>query len=109
MLFRYSALTFNSHRIHYDFPYATGVEGYPGLVVQGPLIATLFLHELMAQRPEMDVATFTFRAVRPIFCDTIFELCGAPSPVGTARLFARDEAGALAMEANATLRPRELS
>jgi len=104
VLFRYSALTFNAHRIHYDRPYATGVEGYPGLVVHGPLIATLLLQELCAQRPDLDVASFTFRALRPIFDDGDFDLCGSFGPDGAARLFARDHAGTLAMEASATLR-----
>ncbi len=67
LLFRYSALTFNSHRIHYDRSYATGVEGYPGLVVHGPLVATLLLHELIARHPEADIAAYRFRAVRPLF------------------------------------------
>lgn len=66
LLFRYSALTFNSHRIHYDYPYATGVEGYRGLVVHGPLIATLLLD--LARRTtgrEGALARFSFRAVSP--------------------------------------------
>ena len=66
LLFRYSALTFNSHRIHYDHPYATGTEGYRGLVVHGPLIATFLLD--LARRTlgsETALATFDFRAVSP--------------------------------------------
>lgn len=66
-LFRYSALTFNSHRIHYDRPYATGIEGYPGLVVHGPLIATLLLDLVDRHFPDQRIQEFTFKAVRPIF------------------------------------------
>ncbi len=67
MLFRYSALTFNGHRIHYDLPYATADEGYEGLVVQGPLVATLLL-DLCARQLGPDALTrFSFRAVAPAF------------------------------------------
>jgi 3-methylfumaryl-CoA hydratase len=62
LLFRYSALTFNSHRIHYDRRYVTEVEGYPGLVVHGPLIATLLLDLVRREMPEADVERFEFRA-----------------------------------------------
>ncbi len=70
LLFRYSALTFNTHRIHYDHPYAIGVEGYRGLVVHGPLIATLLLD--LARRTlgaEAALAKFSFRAVSPGVAD----------------------------------------
>jgi len=73
-LFRYSALTFNSHRIHYDRDYATGVEGYPGLVVHGPYIATLLMDHFLATRPQAQVTGFTFRAQRPLFDGTDFTL-----------------------------------
>jgi 3-methylfumaryl-CoA hydratase len=66
LLFRYSAATFNAHRIHYDLPYATGVEHYPGLVVHGPLQATLLL-DAAVRRAGRTPASFTFRAVHPIF------------------------------------------
>ena len=66
-LFRYSALTFNSHRIHYDRDYVTGVEGYPGLVVHGPLIATLLVDLIRRQAPEARIEAFSFRAVSPLF------------------------------------------
>ena len=65
LLFRYSALTFNGHRIHYDRRYVTEVEGYPGLIVHGPLIATLLLDLLRHQLPDAEVARYAFRAVRP--------------------------------------------
>ena len=66
LLFRYSALTFNAHRIHYDRQYASAVEGYPGLVVHGPLIATLLL-DLLRSHTDRAVKRFSFKAVRPIF------------------------------------------
>ncbi len=66
LLFRYSAITFNGHRIHYDLPYATGVEGYPGLVVHGPIQATL-LYNLAATRFDAAPKRFTYRALAPAF------------------------------------------
>jgi 3-methylfumaryl-CoA hydratase len=67
LLFRYSAATNNSHRIHYDHPYATEVEGYPGLVVHGPLMATLMLDLLHRARPRSPIASLAFRAEKPAF------------------------------------------
>ncbi len=76
LLFRYSALTFNGHRIHYDLPYATGVEGYPGLVVQGPLTASLLL-DLCARELGPDaLASFAFRARTPAFAGDALHLVG---------------------------------
>ncbi len=104
LLFRYSALTFNAHRIHYDRRYLTQVEGYPGLVVHGPLIATLLLDSLRSQLPDARVARFEFRAVRPLFDIHPFFACGDPQPDGkTFHLWARDHEGALAMEASAVI------
>ena len=105
LLFRYSALTFNGHRIHYDRRYVTEVEGYPGLVVHGPLIATLLLDLLRHEMPDADVARYEFRAVRPIFDIHSFHVCGELQADGkTIKLWARDHEGALAMEATAVLR-----
>ncbi|MEM8659263.1 MAG: MaoC family dehydratase N-terminal domain-containing protein, partial [Pseudomonadota bacterium] len=67
LLFRYSALTFNSHRIHYDRDYAMQHEGYDGLVLQAPLAATLMLDALMRARPTTQIAKFKFRALKPVF------------------------------------------
>ncbi len=67
LLFRYSALTFNSHRIHYDRDYARDVEGYPGLVVQGPLLATLLMDHLLRQHPPGRIRRYSFRALSPLF------------------------------------------
>jgi 3-methylfumaryl-CoA hydratase len=104
LLFRYSALTFNSHRIHYDFPYVTAVEGYPGLVVHGPLLATLLLDLLLRQRPDARVTRFEFRAVSPLFDNAPFAVCGRPDKDGkNIALWAKAEDGRLAMDATATV------
>ena len=104
LLFRYSALTFNGHRIHYDRRYVTEVEGYPGLVVHGPLIATLLLDLLRRERPQAVVSRFEFRAVRPIFDLHPFSVHGEPAGDGkSVRLWARDHEGWLGMDATAEL------
>jgi 3-methylfumaryl-CoA hydratase len=104
LLFRYSALTFNGHRIHYDRRYVTQVEGYPGLIVHGPLIATLLLDLLRWQLADARVAKFEFRAVRPMFDIHAFDVCGDRLPDGkTVHLWARDHEGWLAMDATAVL------
>ena len=105
LLFRYSALTFNGHRIHYDRRYVTEVEGYPGLIVHGPMIATLLLDLLRHQLPDAEVARYEFRAVRPVFDINHFFVCGEPQPDGkTFRLWARDHEGWLTMDATAVIR-----
>ncbi|MGH8714993.1 MAG: FAS1-like dehydratase domain-containing protein, partial [Casimicrobiaceae bacterium] len=104
LLFRYSALTFNGHRIHYDRRYVTETEGYPGLVVHGPLLATLLLDLLREHRPDAGVVRFRFRAVSPLFDTHPFFVCGEPSGDGTGvRLWAKDHRGGLAMDASATI------
>ena len=104
LLFRYSALTFNGHRIHYDRTYVTEVEGYPGLIVHGPLIATLLLDLLRRSLPGAQVATFDFRAVRPTFDLHPFSVHGKPSADGkTVELWAQDHEGWLTMQGTATL------
>ena len=102
LLFRYSALTFNGHRIHYDRRYVTEVEGYPGLVVHGPLIATLLLDLLRRELPEARVANFRFKALRPGFDLNPLRLSGSREG-HLVRLWAQDHAGWLTMEALATL------
>jgi 3-methylfumaryl-CoA hydratase len=105
LLFRYSALTFNGHRIHYDRRYVTQEEGYPGLVVHGPLLATLLLELVHEHRPGASLARFEFRAMRPTFDTQPFYIGGAPrADAREIDLWARDPAGALAMKATATLR-----
>jgi 3-methylfumaryl-CoA hydratase len=103
LLFRYSALTFNGHRIHYDRRYVTQVEGYPGLIVHGPLIATLLVDLLLRERPGARLSAFEFRAVRPTFDTAPFFVNGTPSDDGrTATLWACDAEGWLTMEATAS-------
>jgi 3-methylfumaryl-CoA hydratase len=105
LLFRYSALTFNGHRIHYDRRYVTEVEGYPGLIVHGPLIATLLLDLLRRQLPDAEVAAFRFKAVRPTFDLNPFTVNGTLQADGkTVTLWAADHEGWLTMDATATLR-----
>ncbi len=104
MLFRYSALTFNSHRIHYDRDYAIRVEGYPGLVVQGPLTATFLLHAAVTRNGGSEAASFSFRAVSPMFDDSPFYACGSPAADGSAHLFARNASGGLCMDGSVTFR-----
>ena len=107
LLFRYSALTFNGHRIHYDYRYVTEVEGYSGLVVHGPLIATLLLDLVRRNLPEANVARFEFRALRPVTVTGVpLTVCGKPEADGkTVKLWAKDHEGWLAMEGTATLSP----
>ncbi|MFC2950578.1 MaoC family dehydratase N-terminal domain-containing protein [Marinicaulis aureus] len=73
-LFRFSALTFNSHRIHYDQAYAQGVEHYPGLVVHGPYSATLLMDFFLQNFPGRCIKSFGFRAKSPLFSDQPFDL-----------------------------------
>ncbi len=105
MLFRYSALTGNGHRIHYDHPYVTGVEGYPGLVVHGPLQATLMAHAALDHAaPGSRLARFAYRGRRPAFD-------GRPLAVlrrerdGQVMLETRDDTGATCMQAEAVIAP----
>ncbi|MBS0638528.1 MAG: MaoC family dehydratase N-terminal domain-containing protein [Acetobacteraceae bacterium] len=102
MLFRYSALTFNSHRIHYDRRYVTETEGYPGLIVHGPLIATLLM-DLLRRNTDGPVASFRFRAVSPLFDIAPLSVHGKPDGAGTVALWAQNDRGHLAMEAEARL------
>lgn len=105
LLFRYSALTFNGHRIHYDRSYATEAEGYPGLVVHGPLIATLLLDLLGQERPAARIERFAFRATSPLFDTAPFTVNGVPAAdARSVRLWAAGPDAALAMEAEAILR-----
>ncbi|CAB3801943.1 Mesaconyl-C(4)-CoA hydratase [Paraburkholderia caffeinitolerans] len=104
LLFRYSALTFNGHRIHYDRDYARNVEGYPDLVVHGPLIATLLLDTVARFAPDAVVREYRYKAVRPTFLGHAFTLCGRRSADGqTIELWAKDHEGRLTMSARAVL------
>ncbi|HYM31878.1 MAG TPA: hypothetical protein VEU47_11285, partial [Candidatus Cybelea sp.] len=99
LLFRYSSLTFNTHRIHYDRPYVTEVEGYPGLLVHGPLIATLLM-DLCRRESRARLVRFDYRAVSPLFDDAPFTVNGAPKG-RTAQVWAANASGGLAMQADA--------
>ena len=106
LLFRYSALTFNGHRIHYDRSYVTEEEGYPGLVVHGPLIATLLV-DLVRRNTDRKMQSFEFKALRPTFeCadSRILRVSGEPQQDGnTIALSAQDHEGWLTMQATAVL------
>ncbi len=107
LLFRYSALTFNGHRIHYDLKYATEVEGYPGLVVHGPLLATLMVELARRERPQARVTRVDFRAERPVFDTDPFTVAGRPAPDGaSAELWVADPEGFYASRARVELEPR---
>jgi 3-methylfumaryl-CoA hydratase len=82
LLFRFSALTANAHRIHYDEPYATGTEGYPGLVVHGPLLVLSMLELLRREAPERTVRTVSYRLRKPAFCGEPLLTCGEPGADG---------------------------
>jgi 3-methylfumaryl-CoA hydratase len=97
-LFRFSALTFNAHRIHYDREYARGVEGYDGLVVHGPYLATLLLDHFRRTVPGRRVTRFSFRALAPVLDTAPFDLCLARTAEG-ARLWVRTASGQVAMTA----------
>ncbi len=89
LLFFYSALTYNGHRIHYDQDYAVRVENYPGLVVHGPLIATMLLGLAQEASNGADVASFRFRALGPLFVGRSIVLKAWPGEVdGTVEAWA---------------------
>jgi len=108
MLFRYSALTFNSHRIHYDVPYVTGAEGYPGLVVHGPLQATLLLDLAQEHAPAgRRIVGFDYRALSPTFAGAPLAICGQPSADGSGtQVWAQAESGAQTMAGTVAYGPR---
>ncbi|ASK33871.1 FAS1-like dehydratase domain-containing protein [Alloalcanivorax mobilis] len=93
LLFRYSAVTFNGHRIHYDWPYATEEEGYAGLVVHGPLIATLVMNAFLDAHPHATPTAMSFRGLRPLLCPGRFVAGGVQDGAGRARVFAGDQDG----------------
>ncbi len=104
MLFRYSALTGNGHRIHYDHPYVTGAEGYPGLVVHGPLQATLMAALAQETAPGLRRARFAFRGKRPCFDGRTLDVLARQDGMKVA-LETRDDTGATCMQAEAELVP----
>jgi 3-methylfumaryl-CoA hydratase len=104
LLFRYSALTMNGHRIHYDAPYAREVEGYPGLVVHGPLTATMML-EALAREVGGRVARFAFRAVQPVFAGEAMAFCGRRTEGAAFDLWAENGRGEACMTGEARVDP----
>jgi itaconyl-CoA hydratase / mesaconyl-C4 CoA hydratase len=98
LLFRYSALTFNGHRIHYDFPYVTQTEGYPGLVVHGPLIATTMVQSFVRAHPKARIDHLAYRGLRPLIAPKPFEAAGEIVEDGLALLWASQD-GTLAHQA----------
>ncbi|MFV0299123.1 MAG: MaoC family dehydratase N-terminal domain-containing protein [Hyphomicrobiaceae bacterium] len=102
-LFRFSAITFNPHRIHYDTPYATGVEGYPGLVVHGPYSQHCLIDFVRDMNQGRRMATFHMRARAPLFDNEPFELVGRPSEDGKgAEAWALTPSGTIAMQVRVT-------
>lgn len=104
-LFRYSAMTFNGHRIHYDQNYATAQEGYPGLVVQGPLMATLLMNLAQASRPDSPLREFEFRGVAPAFVDQALHLAVMDDDAESLEI--RNHEGDLIMTASAGFGDRD--
>ncbi len=98
MLFRYSAVTFNGHRIHYDEPYVTKAEGYPGLVVHGPMIATLMCRAFVNANPGKKVTSFSYRGLRPLIAPRPFQTSGVLLGGDSAQLWAEQD-GTLAHQA----------
>lgn len=110
LLFRFSALTFNSHRIHYDHSYVIQTEKFPGCLVHGPLTLTLLLDLMRDNLPNKTsfIKSFTHRAVSPLFVDEEFKVCGkrneSDDPISNSyELWAENKHGGVAMKATAIL------
>lgn len=99
LLFRFSALTANAHRIHYDLPYCTDVERYPGLVVHGPLLAVLMAELPRRYAPGRRITGLTYRLRRPVFAGEPIVVAGSPE---SGQLTVQDAAGQLRAEAHFT-------
>lgn len=105
LLFRYSALTFNGHRIHYDRAYVTGIEGYPGLVVHGPLMATLLVDLVGRNAPSARIESFTFRGRSPVFDGETISVNGTePDAQGKVGLWIARADGSVAMTGEAVVK-----
>lgn len=100
-LFRYSAVTFNSHRIHYDLQYAKETEGYPGLVIHGPLLATLMLKTFLQHHPGAIIKDINYRGLRPLIAPSTISFAGSLTQAGQADLWAAQH-GTLAHQAKIT-------
>jgi 3-methylfumaryl-CoA hydratase len=104
LLFRFSALTFNGHKIHYDWRYATEVEKYPGIVVQGPLQALLLLESAKNHNPGKKPVSFSFRAVRPVFGFDKLYICGKSNPDGGHDIYTANTDSNIGMQGTITWR-----
>ena len=104
LLFRFSALTFNGHRIHYDQPYVTGVEGYPGLIVHGPLLGMLQIELARRSNPNRTPRSFEFRALSPVYAGPPFLVQARREPDGSITTWIADPNGGLAQQGKATFR-----
>jgi 3-methylfumaryl-CoA hydratase len=104
LLFRFSALTFNGHRIHYDQPYVTGVEGYPGLIVHGPLMGLLQIELARRSMPGKTPAAFEFRALSPVFAGGPMTVAARREADGTLTTWIANAKGGLAQQGKATFR-----
>jgi 3-methylfumaryl-CoA hydratase len=104
LLFRFSALTFNGHRIHYDQPYVTGVEGYPGLIVHGPLLGLLQIELARRSTAARTPSTFEFRALSPVFSGAPFTVAARREPDGSLATWVANAKGGLAQQGKATFR-----
>ena len=104
LLFRFSALTFNGHRIHYDQPYVTGTEGYPGLVVHGPLLGLLQIELARRSNPGKTPASFEFRALSPLFAGVPFIVSARREADGAVTTWIANAKGGLAQQGKATFR-----
>ncbi len=104
LLFRFSALTFNGHRIHYDWRYTTEVEKYPGLVVHGPLQALLLFESAKKNNPDKKPMSYNFRALRPIFEFDKVYLCGQSKSDGGHDLYTANTENNIGMQATITWR-----
>lgn len=104
LLFRFSALTFNGHRIHYDQPYVTGAEGYPGLIVHGPLLGLLQIELARRAHPDKVARSFEFRALSPVFSGPAFSVQARREADGSTTTWIADPKGGLAQQGKATFR-----
>jgi len=102
LLFRFSALTFNGHRIHYDFPYVTGTEGYPGLIVHGPLLGLLQIELARRSNPGRTARSFEFRALSPVYAGPAFSVGARREADGSITTWIADSGGGLAQQGKAT-------
>ena len=102
LLFRFSALTFNGHRIHYDQPYVTGAEGYPGLIVHGPLMGILQIELARRSNPKKTAHTFEFRALSPVFATSDVGVHARAEADGSVATWVANASGGLAQQGKLT-------